>query len=112
MSTEKLIIYGAVAFAAWTLFNRQQLRVNNGRVTGMVRPTPGANRATENQINARTALDLAYGIKGLFTGGATSDKPGSTVGLDESLDQGREKVILTDDLRNTDNWAANPWDAY
>lgn len=110
MSTEKLIIYGVAAYIAYSVIRRKGLSVSGGVNVGGVRRTN--SQAQETQTNVRTALDLAYGIKGLFGGGARTDKPGGTVGIDESLDQGRESVISYDDLTNTDTWAANPYNGY
>lgn len=106
MQTEKLIIYGVAAFIAYSVIRRKGIRVNGGiGISGQPAPY---SPAQQNRIDARTALDLAYGIKGLFGGGGSAPSGvnvPSTMGPNES-------IVSPDELHNTDDWAANPYNPY
>ena len=105
MQTEKLIIYGVVAYVAYSVIRRKGLQLNGAiGVSGR----PAYSPAQQNQINAQTALSLAYGIKGLFGGGGSAPSGisvPSTMGPNES-------IVSPDELNNTDDWAANPYNPY
>jgi hypothetical protein len=105
MSNEKLLMYGAAAYIAYTVIKKRGLSVSGGvAVGGNQLPVP-TTKAQENALNAQTAINLAAGLKGLFTSGNTTDSQPTVTDTSQS---GTSDLYSTDASTASDFWAVNP----